>query len=71
MTRALRPIAASFRRSGTLVAPSNVGRAKLGPTEEACIREAADALLSCTDITKDRPALAALAALALVIDELI
>jgi hypothetical protein len=54
-----------------LVAPSNVGRAKLGPTEEACIREAADALLSCTDITKDRPALAALAALALVIDELI
>ena len=57
--------ATAYRR--VIQALRNVGRAKLRPREEACIREAADALPFCTDTTKDRCALAALGALARLI----
>jgi hypothetical protein len=48
----------------------DLGAAKLWPAEQACIREAADALLFCRDLDEDdaRRALAAVTALA---DELI
>ena len=48
----------------------DLGAAKLWPAEQACIREAADALLFCGDLDEDdaRRALAAVTALA---DELI
>jgi hypothetical protein len=48
----------------------DLGAAKLWPAEQACVREAADALLFCRDLDEDdaRRALAAVTALA---DELI
>jgi hypothetical protein len=44
----------------------DLGAAKLWPAEQACIREAADALLFCRDLDEDdaRRALAAVTALA-------
>jgi hypothetical protein len=49
----------------------DMGPAKLWPKEQACIREAADALLFCTDIATDRAARLALADIATLSDGLI
>jgi hypothetical protein len=48
-----------------------MGPAKLWPAEQACIREAADALLFCRDLREDGAAKEALAAVALLSDDLI
>jgi hypothetical protein len=47
-----------------------MGAAKLWPAEQACIREAADALLFCSDLAEE-DARRALAALAVLTDDLI
>jgi hypothetical protein len=49
----------------------DIGPAKLWPPEQACIREAADALLFCTDLDHDPGAGAALAAATHLADELV
>jgi hypothetical protein len=49
----------------------DLGPAKLWPAEQARIREAADALLFCTDLAGDRAARAALSAVATLGDDLI
>jgi hypothetical protein len=48
-----------------------MGPAKLWPTEQACVREAADALLFCTDLRDDAAAREALSAVAILSDDLI
>jgi hypothetical protein len=48
----------------------DLGAAKLWPAEQACIREAADALLFCRDLDED-DARRALAAVTVLADELI
>jgi hypothetical protein len=50
---------------------SDMGPAKLWPDEQACIRAAADTLLFCTDLTRDDDAQVALAAVAILSDDLI
>jgi hypothetical protein len=47
------------------------GAAKLWLAEQACIREAADALLFCTDLASDGAARAALTAVSTLGDDLI
>jgi hypothetical protein len=49
----------------------DMGPAKLWPREQACIREAADALLFCTDIANDRAAQLAVGDIAALSDDLI
>ena len=49
----------------------DVAPAKLWPSEEASIREAADAMLFCRDLTTDRAAREAVAAVAALRDELV
>jgi len=49
----------------------DMGPAKLWPAEQACVREAADALLFCTEPDADGAAQVALAAVAVLTDELI
>jgi hypothetical protein len=61
--------AAAYRRVAQTI--RDLGPAKLWPGEIACIREAADALLFCTDITADRAAMSALGAIAALSDDLI
>ncbi|MEA2247126.1 MAG: hypothetical protein QOH46_1655 [Solirubrobacteraceae bacterium] len=48
-----------------------LGPAKLWPREQACIREAADALLFCRDLGQDADARAAVAAVTSLADDLI
>ena len=66
MTRAR---AAAYRR--VISTLGDVGRAKLLPKEEACVREAADALLFSRDLAHDSAARAALTALAALGDDLV
>jgi hypothetical protein len=49
----------------------DLGPAKLWPAEEACIRDAADALLFCHDLSADPDAREAFAAVMVVGDDLI
>jgi hypothetical protein len=49
----------------------DLGPAKLWAKEQACIREAANTLLFCTDLGRDGVAQAALAAIATLSDDLI
>jgi len=49
----------------------DVAPAKLWPAEEACIREAADAMLFCRDVATDGAARAAVAAVTALRDELV
>jgi len=49
----------------------DIGPATLWPREQACIREAADALLFCHDITDDVEARIAIAGVTRLADELI
>jgi hypothetical protein len=48
-----------------------MGPAKLWPKEQACVREAADALLFCSDVAHDIAARKALAAIASLSDDLV
>lgn len=48
-----------------------MGPAELWPEEQARIRAAADTLLFCTDLTRDHDAQVALAAVAILSDDLI
>jgi hypothetical protein len=61
--------ASAYRR--VLQTLRDMGPAKLWPAEQACIREAADALLFCRDLRSDVAAHEALAALAVLGDDLI
>jgi hypothetical protein len=61
--------AAGYRR--VLQTLRDVGAAKLLPREQACVREAADALLFSSDVAQDTGAREALAAIATLADELI
>ena len=47
-----------------------IGPATLWPKEQACVREAADALLFCTDIANDRAAQLAVGDIAALSDDL-
>ena len=49
----------------------DMGPAKLWPKEQACVRNAADALLFCNDLADDAGARDALAAIAALSDDLI
>lgn len=49
----------------------DLGRAKLWPAEETCVREAADALLFCSDLTGDADAKGAFAAVMILGDDLV
>jgi hypothetical protein len=49
----------------------DMGPSKLRPAEQACLREAADTLLFCTDPYGNRAAQVALAAVAVLTDDLI
>jgi hypothetical protein len=49
----------------------DVAPAKLWPAEEACIREAADAMLFCQDLATDGAAREAVAAVAALRDDLV
>jgi hypothetical protein len=49
----------------------DLGPAKLWPPEQACIRDAADAMLFCTDRGGDVAARVALSAAVVLVDELI
>jgi hypothetical protein len=61
--------AVAYRR--VLQTLRDIGPAKLWLTEQACIREAADALLFCADLANDNAARHALAAIAALTDDLV
>jgi hypothetical protein len=61
--------AVAYRR--VLQTLRDIGPAKLWPKEQACIREAADALLFCADLANDNAARHALAAIAALTDDLV
>jgi hypothetical protein len=61
--------AAAYRR--VLQTLRDVGSAKLWPKEQACVRDAADALLFCSDLADDTAARGALAAIAALSDDLV
>jgi hypothetical protein len=61
--------AAAYRR--VVKTLRDVGPAKLFPAEQACIREAADALLFCADIDDDRDARGAFGDLVALADDLV
>jgi hypothetical protein len=61
--------AAAYRR--VVKTLRDMGPAKLFPAEQACIREAADALLFCADIDRDTDARAAFGALVALADDLV
>jgi hypothetical protein len=61
--------ASAYRR--VLQTLRDMGPAKLWPAEQACIREAADALLFCRDLRRDGAAKEALADLAVLGDDLV
>jgi hypothetical protein len=61
--------AAAYRR--VTLTLRDMGPAKLHPAEQGCLREAADTLLFCTHPGKDGAAQVALAAVAVLTDELI
>jgi hypothetical protein len=61
--------AAAYRR--ILQTLHDIGPAKLWPKEQACVRDAADALLFCSDLAHDTAAREALAAISALGDELI
>jgi hypothetical protein len=61
--------ASAYRR--VLKTLRDVGPAKLWPKEQACIREAADALLLSSDLAHDSAARAALSAIAALSDDLV
>ena len=61
--------AAAYRR--VIQTLRDMGPAKLLPAEQACIREAADTLLFCTEPDADGAAEGALAAVAVLTDDLI
>jgi hypothetical protein len=63
------PRATAYRR--VLQTIRDIGPAKLWPAEQACIREAADALLFCHDLGLDADAHAAVAAVTRLADDLI
>jgi hypothetical protein len=60
------------RAYGRVVATlRNLGPAKLWPEEQACIRDAADALLFCRHIAPGSPVAAAIADVAALVDHLV
>jgi hypothetical protein len=62
------PRADAYRR--TLQMLRDIGPAALWPREQACIRDAADALLFCHDIAADVEARVAIAVVTRLVDEL-
>ena len=60
---------AAYRR--VVLTVRDLGPAKLSPQEQACIREAADALLFCEDLSWDRAAVDAVADVTVLADHLI
>jgi hypothetical protein len=63
------PRALAYRR--VVATLRDIGPAKLWPAEQACVRDAADALLFSADLDSDPGARAALAAVTALADELI
>jgi hypothetical protein len=58
----------AYRR--VLTTLREIGPSKLWPSEQACIRDAADALLFCADLDEDSAARGALAAVTTLADDL-